>query len=63
MSGIQHFVAPKNFSSQAPLILIDTPRVPFELIIPLPKPRYERNIVERDALGRIVHSQPQEAPI
>lgn len=49
VSGIQHFVAP---------VLVDTPRVPFELIITLPKPRYERNIVERDEFGRIVHAQP-----
>lgn len=49
VSGIQHFVAPP---------LIDTPRVPFELIIPLPKPRYERLIVERDEFGRMLHSRP-----
>ena len=31
---------------------------PFELIINLPKPRYERNIITRDEYGRIIHSQP-----
>ena len=54
VSGIQHFVAP---------VLIDTPRVPFELIINLPKPRYERLIVERDEFGRIVHSEPPQIPL
>lgn len=48
VSGIQHFVAP---------VLVDTPKIPFELIIDLPKPRYERNIVQRDSLGRIIHSK------
>ncbi|MCX6782923.1 MAG: hypothetical protein NTZ20_02930 [Candidatus Levybacteria bacterium] len=33
-------------------------RIPYELIIELPKPRYERNILERDSLGRIIHSAP-----
>ena len=32
--------------------------IPHELVVELPKPRYERNIVERDALGRILHSKP-----
>jgi len=54
VSEIQHFVAP---------VLIDTPRVPFELIINLPKPRYERLIVERDEFGRIVHSEPPQIPL
>ena len=54
MSEIQHFVAP---------VLIDTPRVPFELIINLPKPRYERLIVERDEFGRIIHSKPPDIQI
>lgn len=43
--GNQHFVFPQ---------LINSPRIPYELIIKLPKPRYERNIVKRDGLGRIV---------
>ena len=38
-------------------------RIPYELIIELPKPRYERNIVQRDELGRIVHSKPPEMPL
>lgn len=32
--------------------------MPFTLIAPIPKPRRERIIVQRDKLGRIVHSKP-----
>jgi|GEM_PF-5736912 len=32
--------------------------LPFVLTSPLPKPRKERIIVQRDELGRIVHSKP-----
>jgi len=49
LSGNQHF-----YSS----VLVNIPKVPFELIIKLPKPRYECLIVERDELGRIIHSKP-----
>jgi len=38
----------------------NNPRVPYELIIDLPSPRYERNITERDVFGRIIHSKPPE---
>ena len=31
----------------------------FEIRIKLPKMSKEREIVERDSLGRIIHSQPQ----
>jgi len=37
--------------------VVNSSRIPYELIINLPKPRYERNIVERDELGRIIHSK------
>lgn len=49
--GNQHFVFPE---------LVNSSRIPFEFVINLPKPRYERNIVERDEFGRIVHSKPPE---
>lgn len=39
---------------------LNSPRIPFELVIKLPKPRHERNIVSRDEFGRILHSQPPE---
>lgn len=45
----QHFVFPT---------VVNSPRIPFELIIDLPKPRYERLIVQRDEFGRIIHSKP-----
>ena len=48
-SGNQHFVFPQ---------LVNTIKIPYELIINLPKPRYERNIIERDEFGRIIHSKP-----
>ena len=50
-SGNQHFVFP---------VLVNSSRIPYELIINLPKPRYERNIIERDQIGRIIHSKPPE---
>lgn len=45
----RHFVFPTVGKS---------PRIPFELVMNLPKPRYERNIVSRDGFGRIIHSKP-----
>ena len=48
VSGIQHFVGS---------VLIDTSHVSFELTINLPKPRYERQIVQRDEFGRMIHSR------
>lgn len=51
-SGNQHFDPPLLVNSH------NTPRIPFELIIRLPKPRYERIISQRDNLGRIIHSRP-----
>lgn len=46
---VQHFVFPE---------VVNSKRIPYELVIDLPKPRYERNIVARDEFGRIVHSEP-----
>ncbi len=41
----------------------NTPKIPFELIIELPLPRYSRNIVQRDSKGRIIHSKSPDATI
>jgi len=49
-----------SFVSYKSLFLIDEPgivRIPFEKTIVLPEPRKGRVIVERDVLGRIVHSK------
>lgn len=35
---------------------------PFQFSFKLPNPRKERIIWERDVLGRIIHSKPQEIP-
>lgn len=35
-------------------VLVTSIKIPFELIIDLPKPRYKRNILEGDKLGRII---------
>ena len=56
VNGNQHFDPPLLVNS------LNTPKIPFELIIRLPKPRYERNIVARDEFGRIIHSRPP-APV
>ena len=47
----QHFVFPQ---------LVNSIKIPFELVITLPKPRYERNIMERDEFGRIIGSKPPQ---
>jgi len=52
--GNGHFLSPE---------LENSPRIPYELVIPLPKPRYERNIVQRDEFGRIIHSAPPPEPL
>lgn len=54
LSGIKFLVNPDSMK---------TPKVPYEFIINLPKPRYERNITKRDEMGRIVHSKPPQSPV
>jgi hypothetical protein len=40
----------------------DSAKIPFDLTIQLPSPRYERNIVSRDQKGRILRSVGPAAP-
>lgn len=55
--GNRHFVSPLLVNSPS------DPKMPFELIISLPKPRYERNIIARDSFGRIIHSKPPQSVV
>jgi len=49
---IPHNVILKSWNSSS-----QTQHFPFDFVIPLPPPRLARLIVQRDKLGRIIHSE------